>query len=189
MMNTGGGATDQLQQMLGPALDPPQQVTLGGYDLQRSHGRQITIANTGLRTDDGERAHGFTLCLGCGYAEQLTGPVPDPPDNPTEPIAGHRPFCPARKDPKSELLHHHVWLTAQIRGDVMELALPEARDPGAFTRGASRWPKRSCWASENLCKRDGATSTGSPERPTTNRSRVALRHHARGHRLPAKVVR
>jgi len=122
-----------VRHMLGTAEDTPEVVRLGGFTFERTHGRTITIANIGPRLVDGEGEHGFEICTGCGYAAELRAPVDDEDVEVEEYEApGHRPFCPARKDPHSNLVKRSIWLTAQVRGDVMELHLPEAVQDPAF---------------------------------------------------------
>ena len=76
----------------------PSRVELGGLQIEHSHGRLITVANMGPRRDDKTAARVRAL-PGCGYAAESSEPDDDPDDEEAEPT-GHRPFCPARKDPK-----------------------------------------------------------------------------------------
>jgi hypothetical protein len=122
-----------VQYMLGPAQGPPEVVELAGYRIERSHGRSITVANRGLRTSKEGEAHGFELCIGCGHAAELNAPTDEDAEYaPDFEAPAHRPFCPARKDPHSELVKRPVWLTARIQGDAMEVHLPPAVRGEAF---------------------------------------------------------
>jgi replicative superfamily II helicase len=120
----------QLRHLLGPGQDPSAVVELGGLHIENSRGRAITVANIGPRRDDEAAKARFELCTGCGYAAESSDPEDDPDTEEAEPT-GHKPYCPARKDPKSELVKRGVWLTARLQGDVMEILLPHA------TRSAS----------------------------------------------------
>ena len=122
-----------VRHLLGTAQDPPAVVEIGGLHIEHSHGRMITVANMGPRRDDEDRSHGFELCASCGYAAESTDPTEDPDTEDAEPT-GHKPYCPARKDLKSELVRRGIWLTARLQGDVMEIELPAAtKGPGYKT--------------------------------------------------------
>jgi replicative superfamily II helicase len=119
-----------MRHLLGPAPNPPAVAEIGGLRIERSHGRLITVANMGPRHDESDDTSGFEICTGCGYAGESSDPDDDSDTEEAEP-KGHKPFCPARKDPKSDLVKRGVWLTANLQGDVMEIALPPAtREPG-----------------------------------------------------------
>lgn len=117
---------------LGGPTDPPEAITLGGFVIERSSGREIAVANRGRRPDEGD-ARGFDVCTGCGLAIETAPPSEDAEGDADEEAEtrGHLPRCPARGTTGSEVVKSSVWLTARIRGDVMEIHLPEAaRDPG-----------------------------------------------------------
>jgi replicative superfamily II helicase len=120
----------EMRHLLGPPQDTPAVVELGGLQIEHSRGRLITVANMGPRRDGGDGTPGFELCTGCGYAAESSDPDDDPDTQEAEP-AGHKPFCPVRKDPKSALVKRGIWLTARLQGDVLEIVLPPAtRGPG-----------------------------------------------------------
>ncbi|MGH9195532.1 MAG: DUF1998 domain-containing protein, partial [Acidimicrobiia bacterium] len=120
-----------VQHMLGPSQLPVETLISGGYHLERSSGRTITVANRGPIVSGSDKTHGFEICTGCGHAAEIKQPLDEEETDPDDyEAAGHRAYCPARKDPHSELVKRGLWLTASLRGDVMELTLPEA------TRGA-----------------------------------------------------
>jgi ATP-dependent helicase YprA (DUF1998 family) len=98
-------------------------LAVAGLSFVRSSRREVVIANRGLRPDDGTSGRGFDLCHGCGWAVE----APDAEDESTDEDiegAGHAPRCPGRTD--SSLIARHVWLTARVRGDVLEIELPPA---------------------------------------------------------------
>jgi hypothetical protein len=122
-----------VRHMLGAPQERPEVVELNGFAFERTHGRTITVANTGPRSAASGGAHGFEICTGCGYAAELRASVDDEDvDVEGYEAPGHRPFCPARRDPHSNLVKRSIWLTARMQGDVMELSLPEVARGPAF---------------------------------------------------------
>jgi ATP-dependent helicase YprA (DUF1998 family) len=107
-------------------------VTLGGLRFEQSSRREVVVANRGLRRDDGSAGAGFDLCIGCGWSVEAEEIDADAPSDETE-STGHAPRCPGRTD--SRLIEHGVWLTARVRGDVLEIEVPRSMR-GA---GASGW--------------------------------------------------
>jgi len=121
---------------LGPADGVPDILTIGGLTIDRTTGRQITVVNRGLRMADGSTARGFDVCIGCGFATDTEEEKQDQDeDQDEEPEAsGHTLRCPGRKDRSGQFVKQGVWLTARIRGDVIEIVLPQAtRTPGFFS--------------------------------------------------------
>ena len=117
------------------SADASHVVEVGGFRLEWSRGRAITVANAGLRPADGTAAPGFEVCTFCGYAGE-TRPTPEVEPDPEDiDEVGHKAYCPARKDPRSELVKKPVWLTAALQGDVIELILP----PAARGQGFAGW--------------------------------------------------
>ncbi|MHB1910506.1 MAG: DEAD/DEAH box helicase [Acidimicrobiales bacterium] len=110
--------------------EPPEITVLGGYRFERSHGREITLANRGPRPDGGGWALGFSVCTSCGFAAETTADDDDPDADSDVFEQGHAPRCPGRKDP--EQVKAGLWLTARIRGDVLEMGLPPAARGDAF---------------------------------------------------------
>ncbi len=107
--------------VLGTPPEPPEILTIGGLTCERTAGREITVANRGPAAGGDEPAGGFDICTGCGYAIETREHEEE--DEEAE-ARGHAPRCPGRKDP--EVVRSGVWLTARIKGDVMEVVLPEA---------------------------------------------------------------
>ncbi len=111
-------------------VNPPQSVTLGGYAVEYSAGREIRIANRGLRRQGDEPAPGFRICLGCGFSAEA--PAPGEDEDLDAELVGHTPRCPGRKDTTGAIVQRSVWLSAHIRGDVMEIVLPSAARGAGF---------------------------------------------------------
>ena len=113
-----------VRHLLGDPPEAPEVVQIGGYSIERSHTRRITLANAGLRRNDGAAA-GFDLCVGCGLARDSAGD--DDQNDDDEGVAfEHSAFCPARTASGSDLEHSGVWLVAEVQGDVLEISLPAA---------------------------------------------------------------
>jgi replicative superfamily II helicase len=122
--------------LLSPVDGHSGQMTLGGFLLERTSGREITVVNRGLEPEDPDvHAAGFTVCLGCGVAAETSADGAD--DDTVEDLAEgeHAPRCPGRRDAGAEIVRPRLWLSARIRGDVLELELPEA----ARDEGYARW--------------------------------------------------
>lgn len=118
--------------LLGSGNPAEQELTLAGFPLRRYRGREIIVANRGPQNDDDTASDAFTVCVGCGYTDIR---APDDEDDEDELARGHAPRCPGRKDRNGEVNRSGVWLTAQIRGDVVELDLPPA----------ARGPEYAAW--------------------------------------------
>jgi very-short-patch-repair endonuclease len=101
-------------------------VTIAGTQFERTSGRDITVANRGPAAAEGERPIGFEACLGCGFAAE-TQKDEEPEELGEEQdavgVPGHAPRCPGAKD--KTVVRKGLWLTARIRGDAMEMLLPE----------------------------------------------------------------
>jgi hypothetical protein len=110
-----------VRHILGPAPATTSVVEMAGYRLEWSRGRRITVANAGRVEPDGGSAQGFAVCTSCGLGAEYSPPG-DEDDG--EGRVGHRPFCPAAKDPNHVVVKNKVWLTAAMQGDVFELELP-----------------------------------------------------------------
>ncbi|MDP9300832.1 MAG: DEAD/DEAH box helicase [Actinomycetota bacterium] len=122
-----------VQHMLGAADGNTETTLVGGYRFTRSSGRTLIVANRGPIVGRSDDVHGFEICTGCGHAAELKQPFDeDDFDEDEYEAAGHRAYCPARKDPHSELVIRGLWLTAGLRGDVMELELPPAAQGSGF---------------------------------------------------------
>jgi hypothetical protein len=125
--------------ILGEPTAPAEALSLAGLRLVRSAGRSISIANRGLRDRDTGEAYGFDLCTGCGLAVESHPALDDDSDSDqdtdAETDSRHRPGCPGAKDVDRTVIRRNTWLTAEIRGDAMEIVLPLA----ARTDGFSSW--------------------------------------------------
>lgn len=117
--------------LLGSGTQPVQHAQLAGFDLSRYAGRQIIVANRGLNDHKGEdQPPGFTVCTGCGFADVKVPDEDDEDEAEADPGRGHQPRCPGRQDRTGDIVRTGLWLTAEIRGDVLELQLPPAaREP------------------------------------------------------------
>jgi hypothetical protein len=112
-----------------------EQLTIGGLKIERTSGREIIVANRGLRASDGSLPQGFEICTGCGSAHEAQAPAAedDQPEDDTEVAPrGHSPRCPGIKDSKGEVVKSGIWLTARVRGDALEIELPEAARAASF---------------------------------------------------------
>ncbi|MDY0062609.1 MAG: DEAD/DEAH box helicase [Myxococcota bacterium] len=114
---------DVLQMLSGQARSS-QVITLGGFQIERTTGREIIVANRGPWPEDHSAGRGFEICTGCGLA--LETRVPDEDEDDTPDLSGHSARCPARREGTDGVVRAGLWLTARLRGDVMELRLPEA---------------------------------------------------------------
>jgi len=105
-------------------------MTIGGFDIERTSGREIIIANRGPSPEeDGQPGLGFEVCTGCGFTKESELPVPgeeDEGDEGDSEAVGHAPRCPGRNDATGEVIKSRIWLIAKIRGDVFEIKLPDA---------------------------------------------------------------
>lgn len=118
--------------ILGTPPDAPEIIRIGGLTFERSGGREITVANRGPRSKgEEERSQGFDVCTGCGYASESKEHEDDVDEEATE-TTGHAPRCPGQKDASGEVTKAGVWLTARIKGDALEILLPEATREAAF---------------------------------------------------------
>lgn len=100
-----------------------EQITLGGLGLERTAGREIIVANRGASQSDHPRG-GFAICSQCGFAEEAVVEEDEQEQDEEVQETGHAPRCPGLKDRNH--VKSGVWLTARVRGDVMEIALPPA---------------------------------------------------------------
>ncbi len=115
----------EVRHMLGEPQAPPAVAELGGLHIEWSRGRAITVANLGPLRPEGQGPAGFELCTGCGYSAEAAD-TDEGPDSASGELTGHKPYCPARKDPASELVRRGIWLTARLQGDAIEVVLPPA---------------------------------------------------------------
>lgn len=111
--------------------EPPEVVPLGGLTIERSSGREIILANRGPAGTGGNPAQGFRVCTGCGFSEESAAGEDEEEDVEVE-GPGHAPRCPGRTDRTGTIVRSSTWLTARIRGDVLEILLPEATQEDAF---------------------------------------------------------
>jgi hypothetical protein len=118
-----------IAQTLGSSDDEPEILTIGGLNIRRWSGKEIVISNRGPRPDE-DRADGFDICLGCGYAVEAEDATEEDQDEEPEEQRGHLPRCPGAKDPS--YIQRKVWLTARLRGDVVALTLPAATRQSSF---------------------------------------------------------
>jgi ATP-dependent helicase YprA (DUF1998 family) len=130
-----------LSQILSGTPRSSEHIALGGLRIERTSGREMIIANRGPRPDDGPSGHGFEVCSSCGYTKESELPVPGE-DGDEEGNAdaaaegvGHAPRCPGRNDATGAVVKSRIWLIARIRGDVLEIELPE----GARERTYEAW--------------------------------------------------
>lgn len=116
--------------MLGAPPDDPEIVTIGGLTFERTGGREITVANRGpIPRSPEEEVRGFDVCTGCGYTVETREEEESEEEEEAE-TRGHTPRCPGRGDKAGEVLKSSVWLTARVKGDAIEILLPEAaREP------------------------------------------------------------
>lgn len=117
---------------LGEPLTQPEIAHIGGLEVRLSLGREISIVNRGLAKPSGERADGFSVCTFCGFAGETA--VSEEEEDEPEENRGHTLRCPGRSDRNADVIRHNAWLTAHIRGDVLELLLPPAARTPAFER-------------------------------------------------------
>ena len=119
-----------VRHLLGDPIETPERIEVGGYSIERSHSRPITLANAGLRPRDGDPV-GFDLCVGCGLARDGAGGEAADEDDDAAPH-DHSAFCPARAAAGTALEHRGVWLVAEIRGDILEITLPQSTRSASF---------------------------------------------------------
>jgi hypothetical protein len=110
-----------VRHILGPPPSSMSSLEMAGYRFEWARGRRITVGNAGRIEPDGGHAQGFAVCTSCGLGAEYS--PPDDEDD-GDGRTGHRPFCPAAKDPSHAVVKNKVWLTAAMQGDVFELELP-----------------------------------------------------------------
>ncbi|OFW59091.1 MAG: hypothetical protein A2133_12145 [Actinobacteria bacterium RBG_16_64_13] len=119
-----------LTQFLAGTPRQSQQMMIGGFEIERTSGLEIIVANRGPSPEeDGQPGLGFEVCTGCGFTKESELPVPGEEDDGDEgeaEVVGHATRCPGRKDPTGEVIKSRIWLIAKIRGDVLEIKLPDA---------------------------------------------------------------
>jgi ATP-dependent helicase YprA (DUF1998 family) len=125
-----------LTQILAGTPPASQKLTLGGFEIERTSGREIIIANRGPSPEeDDQPGLGFEVCTGCGFTKESELPVQGDEDEGDEGEAeaiGHAPRCPGKNDATGEVIKSRIWLIARIRGDVLEIQLPDAAREKSF---------------------------------------------------------
>lgn len=121
---------------LGSEPEHAQGHSAGGLTFRLSRRREITVANRGLRPDgDMEEPRGFAVCTECGFTEEDEPDREEADGDDVEEHRGHASTCPARRDPRSDVVLRGTWLIAQLRGDVLEIPLEHGQD----SPGLLRW--------------------------------------------------
>jgi very-short-patch-repair endonuclease len=125
---------------LGRAARETETVQLGGLVVERSSGREILVANRGLVRSDGSAPVGFMVCSGCGLADEAAPQATELEEGNGE-GREHAATCPARRGQAQEVVRRSVWLSSQLRGDVMEIVLPAAARGKHFASWRATMPE------------------------------------------------